>query len=176
MRRRLSEIPAMVPPGMLDFGVISAYHYHLSKSVRSADEEDDGHSPERRMVKQIEKALILYVDDEPSALEALKGSLVDRGFGVLTAANGADALAILKSKSPDLIIVDLRMQPMNGFALFQAVKKNPRFRKTPVIILTAVDDPIAQKYGETLGVDGYLTKPVDADNLDSIIRAKLGLP
>ena len=124
----------------------------------------------------MEKALILYVDDEESALATVKGSLMDRGFGVLTAASGADALTVLKSKTPDLIIVDLRMQPMNGFELFQSLKKNPRFRKTPVIILTAVDDPIAQKYGETLGVDGYLTKPVDADNLDNIIRAKLGLP
>ncbi len=125
---------------------------------------------------QMEKALILYVDDEESALETIKASLTQRGFGVLTALSGAEALNVLKSKTPDLMLVDLRMQPMNGFELFQTVKKNPRFLKTPVLFLTAVEDPIAQKYGETLGVDGYLTKPVDADNLDNIIRAKLGLP
>src|SRR5262245_12946724 len=105
----------------------------------------------------MEKAQILYVDDEEGALSTIKASLSDRGFVVFTALSGGEALNVLKSKNPDLILVDLRMQPMNGFELYQAVKKNPRFQKTPIIILTAVDDPIAQKYGETLGVDGYLT-------------------
>ena len=123
----------------------------------------------------MDKALILYVDDEPAALETMKLSLEDRGYQVLTAGSGADALTLLKSKSPDVILADLRMQPVNGFELFQAIKKNPRFSKTPVLFLTAVNDPISQKYSDSLGADGYLTKPVDAEDLDNIIRAKLGI-
>jgi DNA-binding response OmpR family regulator len=101
--------------------------------------------------------------------------LEDKGYAVIQAANGAEAIALLKTKSPDLILADLRMQPINGFELFQSIKKNPRFLKTPVFFLTAVDDPLAQKYGESLGVDAYLTKPVDIDHLDNIIRGRLGL-
>ena len=127
------------------------------------------------MGKSTEKALILYVDDEPGALGALKLGLEERGYQVLTAGSGADALNLLKTKSPDMLLVDLRMQPMNGFEFFQTVKKNPRLSETPIIFVTAVSDPISQKYGESLGVDGYLTKPVDVDNLDNIIRAKLGI-
>jgi CheY-like chemotaxis protein len=123
----------------------------------------------------MDKALILYVDDDPAALETMKLGLEDRGYNMLTAPSGTDALQVLKSKSPDVIIADLRMQPMNGFELFQAVKKNPRFTKTPILFLTAVDDALAQKYGESLGVDAYLLKPVDLDNLDSVIRGRLGL-
>jgi DNA-binding response OmpR family regulator len=123
----------------------------------------------------MDKALILYVDDEPGALETMKDALVEKGYDVLQATNGAEALALLKAKTPDIILADLRMQPVNGFELFQAIKKNPRFLKTPVFFLTAVDDPLAQKYGESLGVDAYLTKPVDIDHLDNIIRGRLGL-
>jgi DNA-binding response OmpR family regulator len=115
------------------------------------------------------------VDDEPGALETMKDALVEKGYDVLQATNGAEALALLKAKTPDIILADLRMQPVNGFELFQAIKKNPRFLKTPVFFLTAVDDPLAQKYGESLGVDAYLTKPVDIDHLDNIIRGRLGL-
>src|SRR5258708_160090 len=105
----------------------------------------------------MDKALILYVDDEPAALQTMKLALEDKGYERLHAANGAEALTRLKTKSPDIILADLRMQPINGFELFQAIKKNPRFLKTPVFFLTAVDDPLAQKYGESLGVDAYLT-------------------
>src|SRR5258705_5753031 len=123
----------------------------------------------------MDKALILYVDDEPGALQSMKLALEDKGYDVVQAANGTEALALLKTKSPDVILADLRMQPINGFELFQAIKKNPRFLKTPVFFITAVDDPLAQKYGESLGVDAYLTKPVDIDHLDNIIRCRLGL-
>jgi len=123
----------------------------------------------------MDKTLILYVEDDPAALEMMKIGLEERGYGVLQAANGIEALAVLKSKSPDLILVDLRMQPMNGFELFQEIKKNPRLVKTPVFFLTAVDDPLAKKYGESLGVDAYITKPFDIDHLDNIIRGKLGI-
>lgn len=123
----------------------------------------------------MDKPVILCVDDDPAVLESLKIGLEDRGHQVLKAAGGAEALAILKSKKPDLMLLDLRMQPMSGFDLFQEVKKNPRFSTIPVLFLTAVNDPLAEKYGQSLGVDAYLTKPIDIDNLDGIIRSKLGI-
>ncbi len=123
--------------------------------------------------KGVMKPLILYIDDEPDALTALKAGLEDRGYSVATAESGAEALTWLEAHTPDLIIADLRMQPMNGFELFQIVKKDPKFADTPFFFLTAVDEYLAQKYGHSLGVDAYITKPVDLQMLDQQIQNKL---
>ncbi len=117
--------------------------------------------------------VILCVDDEPDALEAIGFGLKDRGFRVLTALSGGEALDILKKETPDLILADLRMQPMNGFELIQAIKKKEKLKQVPVLILTAVNEPMAQKYGEKLGADAYITKPVDLDDLIAAINNKL---
>ena len=119
------------------------------------------------------KRIILYVDDEPDALKAVGFGLEERGYRVLSAGSGSEALEIVKKNTPDLIIADLRMQPMNGFELFQELRKNKTFKETPIFFLTAVNDPLAQKYGQKLGVDAYITKPVDLDDLVAAIRNKL---
>ena len=121
----------------------------------------------------MKKVSVLYVDDEPDVLYTLKMGLEDRGYEVETCESGADALDKLKTLTPDIIIADLRMSPMNGFELFQEVKKNEQFVTMPFFFLTAVDDFLAQKYGHTLGVDAYLTKPVDLDGLDAMIKGKV---
>ena len=117
---------------------------------------------------------ILYVDDEESALKLLKLGLEKKGFVVQTCMNGLDALEYLQTSTPDLIITDLRMQPMNGFDLYQAVKKIKNAANVPFLFLTAVDDSLAKKFSQTLGIDGYILKPVDLERLVSVIRSKLG--
>ncbi len=120
------------------------------------------------------KKTILYIDDEEEALNLLKLSLEGKGYTVHTFLTGSGALEYLESSIPDLIIADLRMQPMNGFELCQAVRKLERARSVPFLFLTGVDDALAQKYSRTLGVDAYLVKPVDPGKLESVIRTKLG--
>lgn len=119
------------------------------------------------------KPLILYVDDDRDVLTSVQIGLDERGYTVLTAESGKEALQLLSTQSPKLIMADLRMQPMNGFELFQEVKKIPRLSDTPFFFLTAVDDFLAQKYGDTLGVDAYITKPVDLIDLDTLIKNAL---
>ncbi len=121
------------------------------------------------------KHLILYVDDDREVLQSFKIGLEERGYNMLTAESGEEGLELLKTHMPDLIIADLRMQPMNGFDLFQNVRKNVKFVNVPFFFLTAVDDFLAQKYGQKLGVDAYITKPVDMDNLDALISSKLSV-
>jgi len=124
----------------------------------------------------MKKNTILCVDDELDTLNALKFGLEGKGYNVLTADNGNSALELLKTETPDIIITDLRMSPMNGFELFQIVKKKERFAGVPFFFLTAVDDFLAQKYGQSLGVDAYITKPIDLDHFDSLIKQKLSIP
>jgi len=119
------------------------------------------------------KNVILYVDDDREVLQSFKIGLEDRGYSLLTAESGDEALELLRNNVPDLIIADLRMQPMNGFDLFQNVKKIASLAHIPFFFLTGVDDFLAQKYGQKLGVDAYITKPVDLDKLDAIISSKL---
>jgi DNA-binding response OmpR family regulator len=121
----------------------------------------------------MDKPTILYIDDEPDALKAISLGLQDRGFNVMTASSGAQGLEILHKVTINLIITDLRMQPMNGFELFQEVKKIKKNKKTPFFFLTAVNDSLAEKYGQKLGIDAYITKPVDLDDLVLAIQNKL---
>ena len=117
----------------------------------------------------MKKPILLYVDDEPDALETMKIGLEGRGYIVLTATGGKEALEILRVTIPDLIITDLRMSPMNGFDFFREAKKLPNLADIPVVVLTAVDDGFAQKYGKTLGAVGYLPKPADLDGVEAAI-------
>ena len=121
----------------------------------------------------MKKRLILIVDDEKDVLDSYRVALVAKGYDVIAAQAGPEALEILNSYTPDIIITDLRMEPMNGFDLFQEVKKNSKLAAIPFFFLTAVNDYLAQKYGSKLGVDAYITKPVDIDDLDALVKDKL---
>ena len=121
----------------------------------------------------MKKTSILFVDDEKDVLDSFSTGLTERGYEIVAASSGSQALDLLASYTPNLIIADLRMQPMNGFDLFQQIKKNTRLSNVPFFFLTAVDDELAQKYGQKLGVDAYITKPVDLDQLDTLIKTRL---
>ncbi len=112
-------------------------------------------------------AHILLVDDDPSLLKLLGMRLESRGYRVTTADNGRQALACLEETRPDLVLSDLRMDEMDGMALFQQVQK--RAPGLPVIILTAhgsIPDAVS---ATRQGVFSFLTKPVDREELFSAI-------
>jgi DNA-binding response OmpR family regulator len=118
--------------------------------------------------------VILLVDDEPSILKATKTGLADRGFTVKAADNAEEALKMMKTVTPSLIVSDLVMPVTNGFELFQEVRKEKKFETIPFVFLTAVDDYYAEKFGRELGSAAYITKPVDLDELERVIREKIG--
>ena len=80
---------------------------------------------------------ILVVDDEPAIREVLERLLSARGYRVLTAPDGSEALAILESQSVDLIVADISMPRMNGYQLYQHVVENPQWVAIPFLFLTA---------------------------------------
>lgn len=125
-------------------------------------------------VLMLKDKIILLVDDEPSILAATQMGLIDRGFNV-KAVEGADAaLKAIQSMRPSIIVSDLVMPGTNGFELYEKVKKRNEFRSIPFVFLTAVDDYYAKKFGSELGSEAYITKPVDLDELEHIIREKIG--
>ena len=118
--------------------------------------------------------LVLLVDDEPSILRATSTGLKNRGFNVHTV-DGADAaLREIHNLKPSIVVSDLVMPGTNGFELFQEIKKDGEFKSLPFVFLTGVDDYYAKKFGKDLGGAAYITKPVDLDELEQIIKEKIG--
>ena len=115
---------------------------------------------------------ILVVDDDPDILEALTMILEARGYQVATAQDGVEGLANLKAEKPNLMILDLLMPKMDGFAVCKELQ-DPRwskYRDIPILILTSVREEASRRRyeletGLELDVDDYLEKPISPDTL-----------
>ena len=118
--------------------------------------------------------LVLLVDDEPSILDSTRLGLMDRGFTVQTVGGAEDALEAIQTLKPSIVGSDLIMPGTNGVELFEEVKKRDGVEMVPFIFLTAVDDFYAKRFGKQIGGAAYITKPVDINELEKIIRDKIG--
>ena len=114
---------------------------------------------------------LLVVDDEPTILELLAGSLRFAGFEVVTAANGGEAVRAAWSSRPDLVLLDLTMPDGDGFDVVRRIRSVGA--DVPVIILTARDEVQDRVTGFALGADDYVTKPFSLDEVLARIRAVL---
>ena len=116
------------------------------------------------------KKKILAVDDDSTALGALRQILAQKGYDVTTAGNGEDALAILAGEATfDLIILDVAMPGMTGYEVCRSLRKDKRTEDTPVIFLTAKGLLMDMAEGEDAGSDLYLIKPVLATKLLNMV-------
>jgi DNA-binding response OmpR family regulator len=113
-------------------------------------------------------ARILIVDDEPRYLRLLEANLKTEGYEIITAGNGAQALEIFSAGSFDLLLLDIMMPKMDGFAVTQRIRQ---FSSVPIIILTAKGDEADRVKGLDLGADDYLVKPFSASELLARVRA-----
>ncbi len=122
---------------------------------------------------QGEAPSILVVEDEAAILENVALMLEAEGYQVLTACNGFEALSALESRPVELILADIAMPRMNGYQLYDRVRQNPHWLTIPFMFLTArtLDSDI--RYGKELGVDDYLTKPIQPEDLLATVQGKL---
>ncbi len=105
------------------------------------------------------KYLILIVDDNPQNIQALGGILTEKGYELGVAQDGAKALAFVKDKTPDLILLDIMMPEMDGYEVCEALKKDKTVKHVPVIFLTAKTETDAIVKGFDVGGVDYVTKP-----------------
>ena len=110
-------------------------------------------------------ASILVVDDQPELLENIGFALETGGYIVLTADNGYEALTILETQPVNLILADIAMPGMNGYQLYERVRENPEWVRIPFLFLTARAMNSDIRFGKELGVDDYLTKPIEVEDL-----------
>ena len=117
-----------------------------------------------------DKATILVVDDDPINLRLLQEILKDN-YTPYLAPSGERALAFLKNRRPDLILLDVEMPDMNGYDVIRAIKKDPSRRDIPVIFLTGLEGRDKEQEALDLGAVDYILKPISA----GIVKARAGL-
>ncbi len=113
---------------------------------------------------------ILLVDDEPGLRNAVQAYLEDEGFKITTAIDGEEGWKKAQQLNPDLIISDVMMPRCDGYALLKLVRDDERLGGTPVIFLTAKGMTIDRTQGYIAGVDDYISKPFDPDELVARVR------
>lgn len=118
-------------------------------------------------------ATILIVDDQPELLMGIQMTLEAAGYNVLTAPDGHIALELLQREIVDLILADIAMPELNGYQLFERVRAEPTWLRIPFVFLTARAMASDIRYGKTLGVDDYLTKPVKPEDLLAAVEGRL---
>ena len=116
---------------------------------------------------------LLVVDDDPGLLLAVSDTLRAEGYDVATARRGADALVKVAQTLPDLIISDIRMPGMDGYQLVRNLRSNARTRLVPIVFLTAKDETADRIEGFRTGVDAYITKPFDSEELAAVVAGIL---
>jgi serine/threonine-protein kinase PpkA len=116
---------------------------------------------------------ILVVDDEEAIRKNIERLLSLEGYEVATAPNGQHGLVIARSMLPDIIITDINMPGMDGFAMLDAIRHHPELDRAIVIMLTAADERDSMRRGMRLGADDYLTKPFRREELLDAINSQL---
>ena len=116
---------------------------------------------------------ILVVEDSGLARKALVKVVADRGYDTVEAADGFEALGKLGEETPDLVLLDLILPKMDGYAVLAAMKKDPKYKNIPVIVLTSRDALFDKLKGKMSGTDEYLTKPIKPDEVISKVKKYL---
>ena len=111
------------------------------------------------------KAKIMVVDDDAQSLELMEAMLVPNGYEVITVSDGSKALVTIPVKKPDLILLDIMMPGLDGYATLSKIKENKTISNIPVVMLTSVGFNLNKELALRLGAVGYITKPVDLTEL-----------
>lgn len=113
---------------------------------------------------------IHLIDDSATMLISMEMLLKRAGYSVTKSDNGENALSALETLSPKLIITDLNMPGMNGIELIQALKKQSKFRFTPMLMLTTESQQSRREEAKRAGATGWLVKPVEPDQLLTVVK------
>ena len=113
---------------------------------------------------------ILVVDDTPANIQTLSATLKEKGYQISVATNGKQALEAVKRVRPDLVLLDVMMPEMDGFEAISRIRRNPKLRKLPIIAVTAKAMAGDRERCIQAGASDYISKPVDIDQLLSLLR------
>lgn len=118
--------------------------------------------------------LVFVVDDDFHITDLLEGLLRSNGFSTQTASDGDQALSLLSTAVPDLILLDLMLPKKDGFLILDAIRRDPRTKHVPVFVISARDVVSDVDTAFSKGATEYLIKPIHTDRLLAKIRKHLG--
>lgn len=113
---------------------------------------------------------ILAVDDSRTMRDMVSHTLSSAGFNVITAEDGKAGLAALDANKIDVIVTDLNMPELDGFGLIEAARANPKYKYTPILMLTTESDQAKKDRGKAMGATGWIVKPFNPEKLVQIIN------
>jgi DNA-binding response OmpR family regulator len=119
---------------------------------------------------------ILVVDDDPGQREVIRATLNEAGFDVSTATDGIEGLKKAHAESPDMIVLDVMMPQMDGFAVCATLREDETTAAIPILMLTGLCSYISQLTGIESGATDYLVKPYELEQLVSKVEALLCQP
>jgi two-component system, chemotaxis family, chemotaxis protein CheY len=117
---------------------------------------------------------ILAADDSVSMRQVVKLTLSEAGYDVIEAVDGRDALNKLTDGPVSLIVTDLNMPNLNGVELIKAVRANPAYRLTPILMVTTESGDDKKSLGKAAGATGWVVKPFKAEQLVAVVKKLIG--
>ncbi|MDQ2095314.1 response regulator transcription factor [Rhodalgimonas zhirmunskyi] len=114
---------------------------------------------------------VLLIEDEPNIIEAISFILSRDGWRVDTHSNGQTALAALRDKSPDMVILDVMLPGMSGYDILRGIRDDPATAELPVLMLTARGQIKDREMAERIGADKFMTKPFSNAEMLETVRA-----
>ncbi len=151
----------------------------LRKKAKWVEEQkhlDDVDFSRRSSERTKSKNLVMIVDDSASARAVAKRLLERHHYHVITAQDGLDALQQMESYLPDLILVDVDMPRMDGFELATSLRADERYKKIPIIMITALANAERRRLAKEMKLEGFLAKPYEEAQLVLAIQALIGTP
>lgn len=115
-------------------------------------------------------ALILAVDDSPSMRKMVSFTLTGAGHRVVDAVDGEDAYEKAQAQMFDLVLTDQNMPRLDGLGLTRKLREHPRFKTTPILVLTTESSDVMKQAGRAAGATGWLVKPFDPARLLEVIN------
>jgi len=116
---------------------------------------------------------ILVVDDSPVVRKLIAGKLQESGYNVLSAANGAEALAVISNATPDLVLLDIAMPKMDGYQVCENIRKNGATKDIPVVLISGKDGYYDENRAQMAGTSSYISKPFGPETLMKALETYL---
>jgi PAS domain S-box-containing protein len=161
------------------FSIVLPYRESLNlNNISSKHDLDDNHHCANTFDNSLENslainALILLADDNPSNIETFSNYLISRGYRLIFATNGQEAIDMIIDQSPDLVLMDIQMPVLDGISAIAQIRSNPNINYIPIVALTALAMAGDREKCLAVGANEYLAKPVKLSHLISVIQQLL---
>jgi CheY-like chemotaxis protein/anti-sigma regulatory factor (Ser/Thr protein kinase) len=147
--------------------------YHPVSAIAATPTISSTTETEINQSSSIKSTLILLVEDNPNNAQTISTYLEHKGYSLMSANNGEEAIEVINQRKPDLILMDVQMPIMDGFEATRQIRKNPDFAEIPIIALTALAMPGDRDRCFAAGMNDYLSKPIRMRQLTTMIEQNL---